>query len=315
MADTKIKDLTDGSTAVSSDRIPVTRDPTGTPVNRYITPGYITTAVLAAIPVSDGVSNGLMSPAQHTKLAGIETGATADMTGAEIAAAITAGALTLVSSLFHVATNGSAAAPSIARSNDTDTGIFFPAANQMAGAIGGVEAMRITNHATTAKPQVIIGATSVQGFAMLGIQNTQAFEAIAINAPSRASGTPNNDANGYIRFIDGVNGSTFSFGGYNDTLGNPSSKNILFDAANNYNIRFSHATANILQLTYTGNVVIGASAIATNATDGFLYLPSCAGTPSGTPTAYTGRVAFVYDTSANKLWAYNGSWRQTAALT
>jgi hypothetical protein len=40
-----------------------------------------------------------------------------------------------------------------------------------------------------------------------------------------------------------------------------------------------------------------------------------AGTPSGTPSAsYTGRVPMVYDTAANKLWIYNGSWR-SATLT
>lgn len=73
-------------------------------------------------------------------------------------------------------------------------------------------------------------------------------------------------------------------------------------------------TSNVetFKLTANGNVVCGGNngaAIATNATNGFLYLPSCAGTPTGVPTAYTGRNAFVYDTSANKLWVYNGSWR------
>jgi hypothetical protein len=58
------------------------------------------------------------------------------------------------------------------------------------------------------------------------------------------------------------------------------------------------------------NVVIGTkAALATNATDGFAYLPTMAGTPTGTPTSFTGKVATVYDTSANKLWIYNGSWR------
>jgi hypothetical protein len=64
-----------------------------------------------------------------------------------------------------------------------------------------------------------------------------------------------------------------------------------------------------------GNVVINTAAIATSATDGFLYIPTCAGTPSGVPTTYTGRSAIVYDTSNNKLAVYNGTWKQTAALT
>lgn len=64
-----------------------------------------------------------------------------------------------------------------------------------------------------------------------------------------------------------------------------------------------------------GNIVCAEAARATNATDGFLYLPTCAGTPTGTPTAYTGTVAAVYDTTNNKLYVYNGAWKGTAALT
>jgi hypothetical protein len=67
-----------------------------------------------------------------------------------------------------------------------------------------------------------------------------------------------------------------------------------------------------LTLTSAGSVVCGSGSIATNATDGFLYLPTCAGTPTGTPTTQTGRVAMVYDTTGNKLWSYNGSWRSSA---
>ncbi len=59
-----------------------------------------------------------------------------------------------------------------------------------------------------------------------------------------------------------------------------------------------------------GNVVIGSAAIATNATDGFLYVPGCAGTPTGTPTTYAGRVPVVVDTTNHKLYFYSGgAWR------
>lgn len=42
----------------------------------------------ATLTLADGTNAGLMAPAQHTKLAGIEAGATADMTAAEILTAI-----------------------------------------------------------------------------------------------------------------------------------------------------------------------------------------------------------------------------------
>lgn len=61
-----------------------------------------------------------------------------------------------------------------------------------------------------------------------------------------------------------------------------------------------NATENLLEFS--------SGVIATTATDGFLTLPTCAGTPTGTPTVGAG--AAVYDTTANKLWIYNGTaWK------
>jgi hypothetical protein len=54
-----------------------------------------------------------------------------------------------------------------------------------------------------------------------------------------------------------------------------------------------------------GNVRMGIASRPTNATDGFAYMPSMAGTPSGTPTAYTGFCPYVFDTTGKKLWIYD----------
>lgn len=64
-----------------------------------------------------------------------------------------------------------------------------------------------------------------------------------------------------------------------------------------------------MRISNLGNIVLGAeAALATGATDGHMYIPTCAGTPTGAPTAYTGKVAMIFDTTNNKLYIYDGGW-------
>lgn len=56
--------------------------------------------------------------------------------------------------------------------------------------------------------------------------------------------------------------------------------------------------------------LVMAGPLSLTSTDGFLYLPTCAGTPTGTPTARAGSVPLVYDTVAHRFWVYDGGvWR------
>jgi hypothetical protein len=73
----------------------------------------------------------------------------------------------------------------------------------------------------------------------------------------------------------------------------------------------SNATA---LFSTSGSVVLGKlAALPTNATDGFLYTPSGAGAPTGTPTARTGVVPMYFDTTNSKFWAYiGGAWKGVA---
>lgn len=57
------------------------------------------------------------------------------------------------------------------------------------------------------------------------------------------------------------------------------------------------------------NVVLNTDAVSTTATDGFLYIASCAGEPTGTPTSFTGRNPVVWDSTNNSLQVYNGGWK------
>jgi len=104
----------------------------------------------------------------------------------------------------------------------------------------------------------------------------------------------------------------------------PSAKKLFFDGgANTY---ISHISGDnleivvgnqkgirIIEIGTENDVICGATnALATSEDNGFLYIPTMAGNPSGTPLGYTGKVAMVYDTTNNELFIYNGSWRSVA---
>ncbi|KKL03909.1 hypothetical protein LCGC14_2621410 [marine sediment metagenome] len=61
-----------------------------------------------------------------------------------------------------------------------------------------------------------------------------------------------------------------------------------------------------------GSIVCQAAALATNATTGFLYIPTSAGAPSGTPEAHVGVVAMQFDTTNDNLYVYDGAWIKVA---
>jgi hypothetical protein len=75
------------------------------------------------------------------------------------------------------------------------------------------------------------------------------------------------------------------------------------------------SAATAMAFPAAGGAVVGAAALATTATDGFLYLPTCAGVPTGVPTAQTGTVPMVVDTTDGKLYVYTGGSWKSATLT
>lgn len=73
---------------------------------------------------------------------------------------------------------------------------------------------------------------------------------------------------------------------------------------------FASNNAERARIPAAGGMVVGTAALATSATDGFLYVPTCAGTPTGTPTTQTGTAPIVVDTTNHKLYFFSGgTWR------
>lgn len=77
-----------------------------------------------------------------------------------------------------------------------------------------------------------------------------------------------------------------------------------------FRVEDSAAAARLLAVTKDKSVVAGVSAIATTATDGFVYIPIASGTPTGVPTGITGYAPIMLDSGGTKLWAYiSGAWK------
>jgi hypothetical protein len=66
-------------------------------------------------------------------------------------------------------------------------------------------------------------------------------------------------------------------------------------------------TDNVRVAAEQGQIQLGSGTLATNATVGHVWIPSCAGVPTGTPgVPAAGAVALIYNSSANTLYVYEG---------
>src|SRR6266404_8558731 len=114
------------------------------------------------------------------------------------------------------------------------------------------------------------------------------------------------DATGVLALVHGGTNNNATPGtgqiSYSDGTKLTSDSNLTWDATNGLLVKKN------LSLNW-GTLIAQSAALATNATDGFLYIPTSAGAPIGTPTAHTGTVATEYDTTNDLLKVYNSSWK------
>jgi hypothetical protein len=101
-------------------------------------------------------------------------------------------------------------------------------------------------------------------------------------------------------------------------IGIDASGNAIFNNQEAAYINFLSSNTQRARITALGSVVVGnsTSALATTATDGFLYVSSSSGAPTGVPTTQTGSVPVHVDATNNAMYMYtNSAWRSVAGST
>lgn len=78
---------------------------------------------------------------------------------------------------------------------------------------------------------------------------------------------------------------------------------------------FALIVANGLSNDGTSNLFGGLNNLSTTSTNGFVYVPTITGTPTGVPTNNSGRSPLVWDATNNKLWLYSGgNWNSVGIV-
>lgn len=205
---------------------------------------------------------------------------------------------------FQLADSGASNAVRAANSIVTSTSdwVFYTASGTV-GSETYAEALRLINSGAYVQVANRIGIGTIPGYP---VHITNAVSGVALNIVASGginlniAGTANQAivatvaASATVPVVQIAYGATPGTGGYG------------------LRIYKSGNTVDVFGVTDKYSVVVGGAALATTATDGFLYIPSGAGAPTGVPTAFTGLVPLYIDSTNKFLYLYvAGGWKKS----
>jgi hypothetical protein len=154
-----------------------------------------------------------------------------------------------------------------------------------------------------------LGTTSPQATIVAAGSNATVYKAMILR---NGNGTDGSSATIDFEASEGTQGNEASMVGRIAGLrtGSGTSGALTFSTTN------AGTLAERARIDSSGNLIIGTAALATTATAGFPWIPSCAGIPTGAPAApYTNAAAMVVDTTNNRLYVRVGStWRYASLI-
>lgn len=182
--------------------------------------------------------------------------------------------------------DGTAAAPSLAFTNSTTTGLYRYGANAIGVATNGAYVAQFD-----ASGRFLVG-TATAGNSSANVITLAGTGTSGLTIRSGATSTGN------IYFSRSTSGST-EFAGY-----------VTYNHTSDY-LSFGANATEALRITSGGNVYNPIVA-STTMTNGFFYIPAAAGVPAGVPTVISGTVPLYYDSTNDYLYVYNGSWKRVS---
>lgn len=80
-------------------------------------------------------------------------------------------------------------------------------------------------------------------------------------------------------------------------------------------LEFQSGDVPYVYIENNGDVILGRKyTFGTTQQTGMIYIPECAGIPTGIPTAYTGKVSLLFNSTDNILNVYNGAWKKFQSI-
>ncbi len=151
------------------------------------------------------------------------------------------------------------------------------------------------------------GKLTIDGYALRGASSNQATMQLG-TAPSSYASSGSVFSN-YLTVDNGSGSSSVcgNLGYYASQTHNSSAYGT--DAVVELVANGSTLLTNRLWIRNNGDIETNGNEVAvpTSSSSGFLYIPTCAGVPTGTPTSRAGEAPLIYDSTDNALYIWNGS--------